>query len=105
MFPDFEKTQQEMKRRGQQARLSADDSAKPEIGKYYTVSPSFTHGDRSWTGDIWRPISFSGPNVLVEIRAPRRWGKVEHLGLFVVDERAWYPADETAAAIAAAEAP
>lgn len=102
-FPDFEKIQRDNKRRGDEARMSADDSAKPEIGRYYTVSPDFRFGDRSWTDDIWKPVAFSGPNVMVEIRCPSRWEKVEHLGLFVADERAWYPADDLVAAISAQE--
>jgi hypothetical protein len=99
---DFERvlasfpTREEMHRMGQAARLGADDGVTPEVGRYYTVSPDFVHGDRSWIERVWRVIALSGPNVQVEIIGAG-WDKGTDLKRIVrVDERAWYPADHIA---------
>ncbi|HMA77768.1 MAG TPA: hypothetical protein VKP88_01345, partial [Candidatus Paceibacterota bacterium] len=70
-----------------EARMMADEGVTPKVGGVYTVSPDFQCGDRSWVDCFWRALSFSGPNVLVEIV-----GRHEKLmRLFRTDDRAWYP--------------
>ena len=91
IIPNFDKIQANAKKRGNEARMMADEGVTPKVGGFYTVSPDFKCGDRSWTDCFWRVLSFSGPNVLVEIV-----GRHEKLmRLFRTDDRAWYPADET----------
>ena len=89
-FTDLAASRQDMKARGTEARMNADDGVTPEIGKVYTVSPCFAHGDRSWIDDFWEVIEASGPNLLVKIHEGH--GR-KHVSLFRADERAWYPAD------------
>jgi len=98
IFPDFDKIQANAKRRGDESRMMAEEGVMPEVGEVYTVSPDFKCGDRSWTDCFWRVLSFSGPNVLVEII-----GRHEQLTrLFRTDERSWYPADDAFATFQAA---
>lgn len=86
-------SREEMKRFGREARLLADDGVTPEVGRTYTVSPDFVHGDRSWIERLWRVKAISGPNVQVEI-VGAGWDKGTDLDRIVrADERAWYPAD------------
>lgn len=94
-------SREEMAQRGQAARLSADDSVTPEVGHTYTVSPSFTCGDRSWLEHLWRVKAISGPNAMVEI-VGAGWGREggNLTRLFRMDERAWYLADHMESAIA-----
>lgn len=98
-WPDFEKIQKDNKRRGDEARMLADDGVTPEVGGVYSVSPSFQNGDRSWVDEFWQVIGQSGPNVLVKIHDFR-----DVVKLFRIDDRAWYPADEAFAAFQKAAA-
>lgn len=88
IFGDFDKTQTEMKQRGDAARMSADDGVKPESGKVYSVSPSFLTGDRSWVDCFWHVLELSGPNAFVRIE-----GRFDDVVRFeAIDDRAWYDA-------------
>ena len=98
-FPDFDKIRADAKRDGEAARLMADEGVKPEAGKHYTVSKDFQCGDRSWCDCIWHVKAISGPNLFVDIIRPSNWPAVYHTGIFNEIERAWYPADEIAAAL------
>lgn len=95
-------TPEQMRQRGIEARMNADDGVTPEVGKVYTVSPCFKFGDRSWTDDFWLIEAFSGPNVLVTIH--ETYGK-KFPRLVRADERAWFPADEAFAAFQRLSAP
>lgn len=83
-------SRQEMQERGHAARMSADDGETPEIGKTYTVSPSFNMGDRSWIDCLWKVEGISGPNVAVRIIG----GHEDVKRIVRADERAWYPAED-----------
>lgn len=88
---DMRAAQAEMKERGQKARLMADDSDKVEAGHFYTVSPNFSGGDRSWCDDFWEVISINGGNALVTIHT-RHGDNVTKF--WPMEDRAWYLADD-----------
>ncbi len=78
-------SQDEMKRKGTESRLMADDGVVPQAGKTYTVSPDFQRGDRSWIDCLWKVVAVSGPNVIVDIESANVKQRV-----FRIDDRAWY---------------
>lgn len=83
-------TRAEMKRNGEAARAMADDTETPVAGKFYTVTPCFDRGDRSWTDAIWRVLEVCGANAVVEIIRPSETLiRVEPIG-----SRAWYSVSE-----------
>lgn len=84
-------TREELKANGNQARMMADEGDAVEVGHVYTVSPSFTNGDRSWTECFWEVLTISGPNAFVRIherhdRPNERFWQIQ--------DRAWYLADD-----------
>ena len=91
-FPTHQEMQQiqaQRKANGDAVRMMHDEGDKPEAGHYYTVSPSFRDGDRSWCDDFWEVVSIHGPNAFVRIHDYRKVERFE-----VIAERHWYLADE-----------
>lgn len=96
---EMRKIQEAAKQKGEAVRLMSDDGDTPVKGSFYTVSPDFTNGDRSWIENFWEVISVNGPNVFVRIhkRAPISGENVERF--FPIADRAWYNADDAWAAV------
>lgn len=84
-------TREEMKANGEQARMMSDEGDKVLAGHVYTVSPSFTNGDRSWIECFWEVLAVSGPNAFVRIHE-RHSDPSERF--WQIQDRSWYLADD-----------
>lgn len=87
-------SREEMRAQGHAARMQADPGEAPRAGHFYTVSPDFTFGDRSWCDCFWEVMTVNGANAFVRIHDHR-----ETIDRFwPIAERAWYLADDAKAA-------
>lgn len=96
-FPDFEKIRENNRKAGEHAAMMNPVSTlHPEVGRHYTISPSFAHGDRSYTREILFVEALNDAHALVRLQRP--FCNTTHV-LINIDEHYWYDAETLAAAM------
>jgi hypothetical protein len=87
---EIEEFRERAKKNGQAVRMMHDEGDTPEAGHVYTVSASFSMGDRSWVSGFWEILTINGPKAFVRIHT--EFDTIERFE--EIENRAWYLADD-----------